>query len=48
MTIFEMSIDSGSLPRSAIEHLSTECERHSFLGPYGITRNDIIKKIDKN
>ena len=33
MTIFGMSVDIGPLPRSAIVHQPTECERHLFLGP---------------
>ena len=36
-----MSIGIGSLHSNAIEHLSTECERHSFLGRYELTKRDV-------
>ena len=35
-----MSIGIGSLLGNAIDYLSTECERHSFLGPFVQTIRD--------
>ena len=36
-----MSIGIGLLHGNAIKHLLTECERHSFLGRYELTKRDV-------